>query len=77
MPELPEVEAVAQTLRPLVRGQRIRCVHVFHPIATRPQSARHFAKTAEGRRMVEVERRGKYLLLVLDRGLIEMHFRLD
>jgi len=27
--------------------------------------------------MVEVERRGKYLLLVLDRGLIEMHFRLD
>jgi len=60
-----------------VRGQRIRCVHVFHPIATRPQSARHFAKTAEGRRMVEVERRGKYLLLVLDRGLIEMHFRLD
>ena len=60
-----------------MRGQRIRCVHVFHPIATRPQSARHFAKTAEGRRMVEVERRGKYLLLVLDRGLIEMHFRLD
>ena len=60
-----------------MRGQRIRCVHVFHPIATRPQSARHLAKTAEGRRIVEVERRGKYLLLVLDRGLIEMHFRLD
>jgi len=27
--------------------------------------------------MVAVERRGKYLLLVLDRGLIEVHFRLD
>jgi formamidopyrimidine-DNA glycosylase len=77
MPELPEVEAVAKTLRPLVRGQRIRCVHVFHPIATRPQSAQHFAKMVERPRIVEVERQGKYLLLVLDRGLIEMHFRLD
>jgi formamidopyrimidine-DNA glycosylase len=77
MPELPEVEAVARTLRPLVRGQRIRCVHVFHPIATRPQSAQHFSKMAERRRIVEVDRRGKYLLLTLDRGLIEMHFRFD
>jgi formamidopyrimidine-DNA glycosylase len=32
---------------------------------------------AERRRIVEVERRGKYLLLMLDRGLIEMHFRFD
>jgi formamidopyrimidine-DNA glycosylase len=77
MPELPEVEAVAQTLRPLVRGQRIRCVHVFHPIATRRQSAQHFIKMTEARRIVEVRRHGKHLLLVLDRGLIEMHFRLD
>jgi len=77
MPELPEVEAVVQTLRPLVRGQRIQCVHVLHAIATRPQSAQHFAKMAERRRIVEVQRRGKYLLLMLDRGLIEMHFRLD
>jgi formamidopyrimidine-DNA glycosylase len=77
MPELPEVEAVARSLKPLVRGQRIRCAHVFHPIATRPQSAEHVAKSAEGRRILGVERRGKYLLLKLDRGLIEMHFRLD
>ncbi len=77
MPELPEVEAVARTLRPLVRGQRIQCVHVFHPIATLPQSAHHLAKMVERRRVVRVERRGKYLLLMLDRGLIEMHFRFD
>ena len=77
MPELPEVEAVARTLRPLVRGQCIRCVHVFHPIAIRPQSAQYLAKMAERRRIVEVSRRGKYLLLMLDRGLIEMHFRFD
>ena len=77
MPELPEVEAIARTLRPLVRGQRIRCVHVFHPIAVRPQAPVQLAKLSQGRRVRDVWRRGKYLLLQLDRGLIELHFRLD
>jgi formamidopyrimidine-DNA glycosylase len=77
MPELPEVEAVARTLRPLVQGRRIRCVHVFHAIATKPQTASHFASQAQGRRVRMVDRKGKYLLLVLDRGLLTMHFRLD
>jgi formamidopyrimidine-DNA glycosylase len=77
MPELPEVEAVVRTLRPLVQGRRIRCVHVFHPIATKPQVASHLARRALGRRIRIVDRKGKYVLLVLDRGLLTMHFRLD
>src|SRR6202521_3744567 len=77
MPELPEVEAVVRTLRPLVHGRRIRCVHVFHPIATKPQSASHVVLSAQGRRIRTVDRKGKYVLLVLDRGLLTMHFRLD
>src|SRR5215470_1025028 len=77
MPELPEVEAVVQSLRPLVRGQRIRSVHVFHPIAVKPQPASRLALLASGRRIVRVERKGKYVLLVLDRGLLTLHFRLD
>jgi formamidopyrimidine-DNA glycosylase len=77
MPELPEVEAVVHTLCPLVRGRRIRCVHVFHPIATKPQTAAHLARHAQGRRIRMVDRRGKYVLLVLDRGVLTMHFKLD
>jgi formamidopyrimidine-DNA glycosylase len=77
MPELPEVEAVVRTLGPLVQGRRIRCAHVFHPIATKPQAASHVARHAEGRRIRAVNRKGKYVLLVLDRGLLTMHFRLD
>ncbi|HUI73541.1 MAG TPA: bifunctional DNA-formamidopyrimidine glycosylase/DNA-(apurinic or apyrimidinic site) lyase [Candidatus Acidoferrum sp.] len=77
MPELPEVEAIARALRPLVQGQRIRCVHVFHPISTKPQSPAHLARFAQGRVIRTVKRYGKYLLLELDRGLITMHFRLD
>jgi formamidopyrimidine-DNA glycosylase len=77
MPELPEVEAVVRTLRPLVQGRRIRCLHVFHTIATKPQTAFNVTRFAEGRRICTVERKGKYVLLVLDRGLLTLHFRLD
>jgi len=77
MPELPEVEAVAHTLRPLVVRQRIRCVHVFHPIATRPQKPSQLARFAKGQKIQAVERHGKYLLLHLERGLLTLHFRLD
>ena len=77
MPELPEVEAIARTLRPLVRGQRVRCVHVFHPIATRPQTPGQLVKLCQGRQVREVRRHGKYLFLELDLGLMEMHFRFD
>ncbi len=77
MPELPEVEAVVRTLRPLVQDRRIRCVHVLHPIATKPQSPSQVARIAQGRYIRSVDRKGKYVLLSLDRGLLTMHFRLD
>lgn len=77
MPELPEVEAVAQTLRPLVERRKIRCVHVLHPIATKPQSPSQLARLAEDQRIESVHRRGKYLWLRLTRGIITLHFKLD
>lgn len=60
MPELPEVEAIARTLRPIVRSQLIRCVHVFHPLVTRPQAASQLVKDCQDRRVRDVWRRGKY-----------------
>jgi formamidopyrimidine-DNA glycosylase len=84
MPELPEVEAVAQTLRPLVTGRVIRRCRVLHAIAVRPSSGRGakraaatLERTLGHRRIVGVERRGKYLFLALDRGCVVLHFRLD
>ncbi len=77
MPELPEVEAVARTLRPLVRGQTVHRCQVLHSIAARPQGPAELRRGAEGQRVEGVERRGKYLLLRLGRGCLLMHFRLD
>jgi len=77
MPALPEVEAVGQTLRPLVRGKKIRCVHVFHPIATKPQKPTNLARFAENQIIRQLSRNGKYLILELTKGILVLHFRLD
>jgi formamidopyrimidine-DNA glycosylase len=78
MPELPEVEAVAVSLRPLVVKRKIRSVEVFHPISVLPQTSAHVSKLLTGRRIESVVRKGKYLFLVLDNdAAIEMHFRFD
>jgi formamidopyrimidine-DNA glycosylase len=55
----------------------VRCVHIVHPIATRPQAPAHLVALTHARRITKVWRHGKYLLLTLDRGMIEMHFRFD
>ncbi len=77
MPELPEVEAIARTLRPLVGGKRIVGCRVVHAIAVRPQAPARLCRSVRGQRIEAVERRGKYLLLRLSRGCVAMHFRLD
>jgi formamidopyrimidine-DNA glycosylase len=77
MPELPEVEAVARTLRLLVERQKIRCVHVLHAIAIKPQSSSRIARIVVGQRIQSVQRKGKYLWLQLTQGIVTLHFKLD
>jgi formamidopyrimidine-DNA glycosylase len=77
MPELPEVEAVARTLRPLLEQRRIRSVHILHAIATKPQTPAHLARVVEGQQIQAVQRKGKYLWLQLTHGVVTLHFRLD
>ncbi|NMO52591.1 bifunctional DNA-formamidopyrimidine glycosylase/DNA-(apurinic or apyrimidinic site) lyase [Actinoplanes sp. TBRC 11911] len=70
MPELPEVETVRQGLANWVAGRTIRTVEVHHPRAIRrhlPGDA-HFVAMLEGRTIVDISRRGKYLWFPLDSG---------
>jgi formamidopyrimidine-DNA glycosylase len=77
MPELPEVEAVVRTLRPLVERQKIRCAHILHAMATKPQSPSQIARIVEGQRIQSAQRKGKYLWLQLTQGIVTLHFKLD
>jgi formamidopyrimidine-DNA glycosylase len=77
MPELPEVEAFARTLKPLIVRRRIRRLHILHAIAVKPQIPTLVRRFVEGQRISRVQRHGKYLLLVLAHGVLTIHFRLD
>lgn len=76
MPELPEVEAVTGKLRMTAIGAPIRDVRVLRPRAAHPQSP-DILKDAIGHCIESIERRGKNILLHLDRGLsLRVHLRM-
>ncbi|HWP56308.1 MAG TPA: bifunctional DNA-formamidopyrimidine glycosylase/DNA-(apurinic or apyrimidinic site) lyase [Candidatus Acidoferrales bacterium] len=65
MPELPEVETVCRTLRAVVPGHRVVGVEVLERRLRMPVG-RSFKALLFGRKIVDVERRGKYILLILE-----------
>ncbi len=67
MPELPEVETVVRDLRPLLTGRRLASGKVSKHALRRPWSKAWAARLA-GRRVEEVRRRGKWIVIALDDG---------
>ncbi len=73
MPELPEVETIIREIRPRITGRLIKELDVF------------WAKTFEnrlqipivGRRIEQVSRLGKYILIKLDEGNLIIHLRMS
>jgi formamidopyrimidine-DNA glycosylase len=74
VPELPEVEHARRTLEQWLAGARIDSVtvHDARILDVTVQSAR-IVRALTGRRVLAVERRGKWLRLVLDRGRVFSH----
>ncbi|RKN85461.1 DNA-formamidopyrimidine glycosylase [Paenibacillus ginsengarvi] len=78
MPELPEVETVRRTLEQLVAGKTIESVRVTLPrIIQRPDDIMVFCAMLEGRTIRSVERRGKFLRLLLDELVLVSHLRME
>jgi formamidopyrimidine-DNA glycosylase len=70
MPELPEVEVTRQSFADRIAGARVLDVRVGKPLRW-PLGCE--PSTLVGRTVTSVRRRGKYLLLDLDRGLLLLH----
>jgi formamidopyrimidine-DNA glycosylase len=68
MPELPEVETVVRSLRPLIAGRQIAGLRLLDPkLLRRPCGCR--LENLEGRRILRVGRRGKMILVKCEGGL--------
>ncbi len=67
MPELPEVETIRRDLEKEIVGKRIKTVEVTGLRSIRRHTTKkQFIAGLEGRKVVAVERKGKYLLVKLE-----------
>lgn len=70
MPELPEVEVTRLSFVDRIRGAKILSVHMGKPLRW-PLGVDD--SVLEGRQVLDVRRRGKYLLLDLSQGMLMIH----
>jgi formamidopyrimidine-DNA glycosylase len=66
VPELPEVETVRRQLAPLVEGRRLRSIEILDARWSRPLEPHELADALRGRRVLRLDRRGKYLIWRLE-----------
>jgi len=72
VPELPEVENVVRTLAPHLTGRRILSASFTSRFVT-PGDRRKLASHLTERTIVSVVRRGKFIVMTLDRGMLAVH----
>ncbi len=68
MPELPEVETIRSQLAPGLTGRELVHVDIFDGRLTRPEAPEAIAAELDGERIVDVRRRGKYLIFAFESG---------
>jgi formamidopyrimidine-DNA glycosylase len=77
VPELPEVETVRTKLEPALVGRAFEAVEIYDARLTRPFDPVEVAAELAGERVHSVERRGKYLVVRFESGLVLLvHLRM-
>lgn len=83
MPELPEVETIARTLRegkqdsPGIVGMTITEVSVHWAKTVATPDLQSFKKLIVGQKIMDISRRAKYLVLKLDQDTLLIHLRMS
>ena len=72
MPELPEVESVVRSLRPGLVGKRILNAELKNGRVL-IGSAAAASRALAGRRVIRIERHGKFIAIHLDQGFLVVH----
>jgi formamidopyrimidine-DNA glycosylase len=77
MPELPEVETFARSLRPELTGRVIISAQIFWPRTVSMPTLPEFLEQIRGQEIQQVKRRAKYLWLELSHGHLFLHLRMS
>jgi formamidopyrimidine-DNA glycosylase len=78
MPELAEVETISQNLRRAgLIGCQVRSVELFWPRTLATPDPQEFQARLPGQRIVDLERRAKFLLIRLSQDVLMLHLRMS
>ena len=78
MPELPEVETVRKTLKHLVLHKEIANITVYWPkIIKNPVEVEQFIDALKGETIIDVGRRGKFLIIYTEQFALVSHLRME
>ena len=77
MPELPEVETVRKTLLRHLKGRTITRVDIIYPNIFENQNLNEIKKNIVGQKINDMQRRGKWLIFVLDDFYLLSHLRME
>lgn len=78
MPELPEVETVRKTLKQLIIQKKIDHITVSWPkIIKHPLDVEQFIDALKGETIVDVGRRGKFLIIYTNQYALVSHLRME
>ncbi len=75
MPELPEVETVVRILASQILNQKINDISLYWNKTI--ENSEYFIKEVVGQTIHHVSRRGKYIQIHIDRGVILVHLRME
>lgn len=77
MPELPEVETVKETLKTKVLNRKIVNVNILYPSIIETPSISEFKKKIIGEEIIDIKRRGKWLMFELNKFYLLSHLRME
>ncbi|MBZ5605713.1 MAG: bifunctional DNA-formamidopyrimidine glycosylase/DNA-(apurinic or apyrimidinic site) lyase [Acidobacteriia bacterium] len=72
MPELPEVETVVRSVAPHLAGRKILSAE-FNSRHVTPGNRAKLAEKLAGRTIRDTRRRGKFIVITLDEGMLSIH----
>lgn len=72
MPELPEVETTLRGITPHINQQIVTKINIFNPQLRWPVNTT-LPKILKNQKLLQILRRGKYLVLLFDKGALLLH----
>ena len=76
MPELPEVETVTNSVKNHIINKSFKSIEILWPKTLHNFTTADFKQKIEGKNVIDVFRRAKYIIIQFEKNLLAIHLRM-